>query len=230
MRFSDSNSLWITLAQYLNESVEVYLPFSAIQTIYYDLKGRVAPLQRTYKNWKAEQADKAAKRAAEKERKAERVMREKAEKARREDIDRAVKSGIMSTSKAKEEMQVHLVGKINREIYKCITSNIVTDEVIITDERIMHIKERHPDDYERFYSYIPAIIDSPDYIIEANKPNTAVILKEIKENGEKFKLVLRIKVESDPDGYKNSIMTFWHIGEMTWKKSLKNKNILYKRE
>ena len=49
-----------------------------------------------------------AKRAVEKERKAERAMREK---ARREDMGKAVKSGIMSTSKAKEEIQVHLVGQ-----------------------------------------------------------------------------------------------------------------------
>ena len=58
----------------------------------------------------------------------------------------------------------------------------------------------------------------------------SIILKEIEEHGEKFKLVLRIKVQGDPDEYKNSIMTFWHIGETTWKKSLKNKKVLYKRE
>lgn len=34
-----SSSLWITLAQYLNESVEVYSPFSAMQTI--RTRGRV---------------------------------------------------------------------------------------------------------------------------------------------------------------------------------------------
>ena len=125
---------------------------------------------------------------------------------------------------------MHVVGKIDQEIYQCITNDIVTDEVVITDERIEHIKERHPNDYERFCSYIPEMISNPDYIIEANKPNTGVILKEIEEHGEKFKLVLRIKVQGDPDEYKNSIMTFWHIGETTWKKSLKNKKVLYKRE
>lgn len=83
---------------------------------------------------------------------------------------------------------------------------------------------------KRFYSYIPEIISNPDYIIEANKPNTAVVLKEIEERGEKFKLVLRIKVQGDPEEYKNSIMTFWHIGETTWRKTLKNKTILYKKE
>ena len=43
---------------------------------------------------------------------------------------------------------MHTVGEIDRRIYKCITNDITTNEVIITDERIMHIKERHPDDYE----------------------------------------------------------------------------------
>lgn len=127
-------------------------------------------------------------------------------------------------------IDVYTVGKIDRNIYKCITKDIVTDDVIITDERIQHIKERHPNNYECFCGYIPDIIKNPDYIIEANKPNTAVILKEIEDQGEKFKLVLRLKVKSDPAEYKNSIMTFWHIGDTTWRKSLKNKKILYKHE
>ncbi len=140
------------------------------------------------------------------------------------------KNAILGETNDKEKTDVHTVGKIDKNIYQCITKDIVTDEVIITDERIQHIKERHPNDYERFYSYIPEIIRNPDYIIEANKSNTAVILKEIEEQGEKFKLVLRLKVESDPAEYKNSIMTFWYIGDTTWRKSLKNKKILYKRE
>lgn len=125
---------------------------------------------------------------------------------------------------------MQLVGKIDRDIYSCITEDIVTEDVIITEERIEHIKERHPNDYERFYCYLPEIISSPDYIVEANKPNTAVILKEVGEQGERFKLVLRIKVQGDPQEYKNSIMTFWYIGNATWRKILKNKTILYKKE
>lgn len=122
------------------------------------------------------------------------------------------------------------VGKLDKTIYKCITKDMVTDEVIITSERISHVKERHPNDYERFFTYLPIIIEKPDYIVEANKPNTAVILKEITDNGEKFKVILRISVKKDPVGYKNSIITFMHIGDTTWKKTLKNKNILYTKE
>lgn len=122
------------------------------------------------------------------------------------------------------------VGRIDIEKYRCITEDITTDEVIITPERIQHIQEGHPGDYERYIGYIVEILDDPDYILEANKPNTGVLLKEIEENGEKFKVILRIKVETDPADYKNSILSFWHIGETTWKKNLKNKKILYKRE
>ena len=136
----------------------------------------------------------------------------------------------MNISEDKGNVTVHSIGKIDREIYKCITEDIVTDEVIITDERIKHVKERHPDDYERFCSYIPQIIEEPDYIIKANKPNTATILKEIMEDGKKFQLVLRIKTSGDDPAFKNSVITFLNINERTWNKYLRNKEILYKRE
>lgn len=197
--------------------------------IYADLHGRVAPSQRIYKYWRAEQADKAAKRA-EKERKAERAMRERAEKNRREDMDKAAKSGIMNTSSAKEEIQVQLVGKINKDIYKCITSDIVTDEVIITDNQKRHIKERHPNDYERFSQYFRKIVEEPDYILEANKPNTAFVLKSVEDQGTNFQLILRLKTSEDPEKYKNSIITFLKIDQKKWEKYLRNKKILYRRE
>lgn len=44
--------------------------------------------------------------------------------------------------------QLIKVGCIDAEIYSCITERITTSEVIITRERIAHIAERHPGDYE----------------------------------------------------------------------------------
>ena len=127
-------------------------------------------------------------------------------------------------------MNVQIVGKINIATYRCVSVEIVTDEVVMTEERIEHIRKQHPNDYERFCTYIPRMIAEPDYIVQANKANTAVILKEIKENGEKFKLILRIKMQHDPADYRNSVLSFWHIGDTTWRKTLKNKKILYKAE
>ena len=127
-------------------------------------------------------------------------------------------------------MNVQIVGKINIATYRCVSAEIVTDEVVMTEERIEHIRKRHPNDYERFCTYIPRMIAEPDYIVQANKANTAVILKEIKENGEKFKLILRIKMQHDPADYRNSVLSFWRIGDTTRRKTLKNKKILYKAE
>ena len=126
--------------------------------------------------------------------------------------------------------EVYVVGKIDRDIYKCITEDILTDEVVLTEERVAHIKERHPQDYEKYQKYMIKILEQPDYIIQANKPNTGIVLKQIAENGEKFQLVLRLKMREDKPEFKNSVITFLKINERTWKKYLRNKKILYKRD
>lgn len=56
-----------------------------------------------------------------------------------ENAENGIKVDIMNSPDTKEVADVHIVGRIDREIYKCITEDIVTDEVIITDERIEHI-------------------------------------------------------------------------------------------
>ena len=121
------------------------------------------------------------------------------------------------------------VGYIDVQKYRCVSDDITGAEVVITDERMIHIAQRHPTDYERFMDCIPEIIADPDYIVESNKANTAVILKEIEYHGEKFKLILRLKVTGDPVDYKSSVLSFWHIGDTTWNKTLRNKKILYKK-
>ena len=125
---------------------------------------------------------------------------------------------------------MHLIGRLDTQIYKCISDDIVTNEVIITEERIAHIKERHPNDYERYYMYLKKIVENPDYIVETNKPHTALILKEVvSSEEEKFKTVLRLKTSNDNPEFKNSIITFMRISEKEWERLLRNKEILYKK-
>ena len=126
--------------------------------------------------------------------------------------------------------RVLFVCRLDVGLYHCVADKIITDEVIITDERIQHIKARHPGDYERFVDYMAETIKTPDYIIEDKKANTAIVLKEFNDSGQKFRLVLRLKIETDPEEYKNSILSFWHVGETSWKKTVKNKNVLYSRK
>ena len=122
------------------------------------------------------------------------------------------------------------IGRLDKKIYRCITDDISTDEVIITEKQIQHIKDRHPNDYERFAQYFSQIIADPDYILEANRPNTAFILKQIKKNNVNFQLILRLKTSGDCENYKNSIITFLKIEQKKWDKYLRNKKILYRKE
>jgi hypothetical protein len=125
---------------------------------------------------------------------------------------------------------LHKVAELDKEKYKNVSEDIVTEEVIITEERIQHIKERHPNDYERFNGYLAEIIQNPDYILEDSRPATAMVLKEIKQSGERFRLALRLATSTDKPGYKNSVITFLKIKDKEWRRLIKNKKILYKAE
>lgn len=140
-------------------------------------------------------------------------------------------SGILETSnRIGVNPDVNFVCKLDKELYKVVTEDIRTDEVIITDERIQHIQERHPDDYERFSTYLAEIIQSPDYIIRDPRPQTGMLLKEITvgETGEHFRIALRLAASQDPVHYKNSIITFLKIRQKEWERLIHNKEILYK--
>lgn len=130
------------------------------------------------------------------------------------------------------ENSVNAVTRLDLEKYKCVSDKTITDEVIITGERIQHILDRHPLDYERFRSYIPEVIRSPDYIIRDGRANTAMVLKEIVTEGgsERFRLALRLATVEDPPGYKNSILTFLKIRQKEWDRLIRNKEVLYKLE
>ena len=126
---------------------------------------------------------------------------------------------------------VTTVGTIDRGIYSCITPDIQTDEVVITDERIGHIKEHHPGDYEKIAPFLKAALSDPDYILEdeAHRKNTGLILKKIELNGLRFRMVLRLHTSDDPEGYKNSIISAWKISESRWNNYVNNKKVLYNR-
>ena len=100
---------------------------------------------------------------------------------------------------------MHIIGKIDIEIYRCVTADIQTSDVIITQQQIEHI-------------------------LEANKPNTAFILKHICDNGKNYQLILRLKTSQDPIGYKNSVITFLKVDDKRYNRYLRTKKILYKNE
>lgn len=147
-------------------------------------------------------------------------------------VEKPSDSAILKRAKTKEVVEVHSVGRINREIYRCVTADIVTDEVIITDERIAHIEGRHPGDYQRYQQYIADMVLDPDYIVKDDRPFTAMVLKEFAnvDKSKHFRLALRLLTPEDNQDYKNSVITFMKIREKEYVRLVKNKQVLYKKE
>ena len=120
------------------------------------------------------------------------------------------------------------LGVLNWAIYDCITVEHITDEVIITEEQLLHIRERHPEAYRDIKLYVRDILNEPDYIFRDKHPNTGLIVKKVEE--ENSLLVLKIITAEDKKEYKNSIITSWKITEKRLNNYLRNKEIIYKRE
>ena len=137
---------------------------------------------------------------------------------------------IKPSSQMDVKQDVNFVCRLDREIYKVVTGDIASSEVIITDVQLQHIRERHPDISETVKSYLSEAILQPDYIIETDRPNTANILKRFTIDGKGYQLVLRLKTSNDPAEFKNSIITFMSVNEKRWNQYLRNRKILYKHE
>ena len=126
------------------------------------------------------------------------------------------------------------IGKINTELYKEISKEIITDEVVLTDKQREHIEQRHPEILEKFEKYFTEIVEKPDYILKDNaRDNTALLLKTIKLTNRSEKvigsvyLVLRLAVEGNDINNKNSIITCIPIGKSRLKSYKNNGKIIY---
>ncbi len=125
---------------------------------------------------------------------------------------------------------MYSVGKINPEIYKCITDEILTDEVVITEAQMAHIRDKHPEVVEDTMCYLKEALAVPDYIFSDKREHTGLVIKEITAGKQNVQIVLRICTSGDTPGYKNSVISCWFISRKRLENYLRNKEILYKRE
>lgn len=142
---------------------------------------------------------------------------------------RTENAAIDTASSDLENKATHFVGRLDIEKFKGVSKDIATEEVIITDERIKHIEDHHPGDYELIAPHLQEAIYFPDYILE-DKPNTGLILKQIEEGNMRIQVIVRVKTSTDPSEYKNSIISAWKIGKKRWDSYVRKRKILYKTD
>ena len=146
-------------------------------------------------------------------------------------VDNSAKDDIIEKNHETAETEVLKVGKIDIDKYKGIVSGqILSDEVIITDNQIEHIIERRGKQfYDEFKSCFEEIVADPDYIFKDAKENTAFVSKEYNHKGKVVNVVLRLVVEGDNPNYKNSIITAIGENKKRFAQRLRNNTPLYKK-
>ena len=121
--------------------------------------------------------------------------------------------------------EYEIIGKLNLKLIRKYKTKVITDEVILTYERLHHLLSYHSKDYEELKDYIQDIIEEPDYILEdvANK-DTLIFLKNIIEINKKARIVIKLAIKIANEPYtKNSIITLMRQRDKSYLQTLKNK-------
>ena len=126
-------------------------------------------------------------------------------------------------------LEYDVIGNINPQLLETEFGKLQTSETIITNERKNHILLLHNEDYSLFEKYAKEIIENPEIIIKDEKNiGTVFMVKHLPSTN--LNIVLRLALNSDNSGLKNSVMTAYRIRNKNLKK-MENKNkILYKKE
>lgn len=121
------------------------------------------------------------------------------------------------------------LGKLNAQLLESEFGKLSTDEIIVTDERIKHIALRHPEDMTLFLQYASSAVEHPDFIVKDEKnSHTVFMILQLPETN--LNVVVKLNLEIDHDGLKNSVMTFYRIRHKNLQKLMRKNKVLYKKE
>ena len=124
------------------------------------------------------------------------------------------------------------IGKMNIKNIGMYKNRVITDEVILTNERLnQHILIKHREEYEQLKPYLKDIVENPDIIMDDNRyEDTIILLKKVPEIHKNGRIVIKIAVAKDERHPKNSIITLMMLNERTWKQTIKNRgNIIFEK-
>lgn len=142
--------------------------------------------------------------------------------------NRAILGSIDNDGSVKK-IELTVLGNLDPSPLISTFGHLQTTEVVVTDERIAHIKERHPEDYLLFEQYGRESILSPDILIQDVK-NVGTVFAVKKLPDTNLNVVLRLVLDTDNPDFKNSVMTFYRIREKNLKKLMEKNPVLYIKE
>ncbi len=120
------------------------------------------------------------------------------------------------------------LGKVNDIILRECFGKLITDEVVVTLERLRHILTKHPQDFELLFLYGKMCVEDPDLILQDSKhEKTVFMIKRLRDTN--INVILRLALQGEDNNLKNSVMTFYRIRDRNLKKLAVNHKILYNK-
>lgn len=124
---------------------------------------------------------------------------------------------------------MHYIGKINKDIIGEYADKIVTDDVVLTEERRKHIYEEHNNDYELIIYNIDKTVLNPNEVIEDLKNKDTICLID-KLEANYLNVIVKLNTTNSIEHPQNSVMTAWIMRERNLKKLKEKNKTIYKRE
>ena len=121
------------------------------------------------------------------------------------------------------------IGKLDIEKLGKYKEKIITDDVILTEERRLHIYENHTSDYQIIISNITNTVLKPKEVIDDLKnKDTLFFIGDLGKNN--LNVIIKLNTVNSKEHPQNSIMTAWIIRESNLKKLREKNKIIYKKE
>lgn len=103
----------------------------------------------------------------------------------------------------------------------------IDSTVVLSDERIGHIMERHPGVFEQYGKYTAQAIQEPDYILEDIKnDNTAAFIRRAEEGN--LNVIVKLAIKDSKSGIKSSVITMYPLSAKRLRRMIKNAFVVYR--
>ncbi len=127
---------------------------------------------------------------------------------------------------ARSKLSADVMNAIEKEFGK-----LNDNEVILRDERLEHIKERHPEVVDILKNNYIEAVNNPDYVLKDSKnENTIWNIKKIEEKNINIVIKLSVLKEKEHKRYLNSTITAHEIKNSRLNKYLEKQKQLYKKD
>ena len=103
----------------------------------------------------------------------------------------------------------------------------IQTSVFMSDERRTHVREHHPNDYDKYIRFVQSAINDPIEILDdSKKPMTAMFIGETDD--ENINVIVKLAFKRDKDD-RSFVVTMFPVGERSMKKIRKHNKQLYKK-